>query len=317
MTATDTVANPVCESRRRTPLVTEFKGNSLDDGPGVRSVVFFKGCPLDCVWCHNPETKALGPALSFEADECIGSHDCLAVCERDALDPARPGFIDREACDLCMRCTEHCPTGALSLVGREWTIDELMAEIARNEPFYRNSGGGVTLSGGEATLHDEFCGELLQRVKQLEIHTLLETCGQFNLGRYRELMEPWLDQVYFDLKVMDSDGHKQYCGVPNKAIHENFGALLDSAREGGPALLPRIPLIPGITATDENLRAAASFLRNAGAGQIELLAYNPLWHEKAANIAADVRYEREEWMSRDEIDRCFSHFEDFEVLGND
>lgn len=297
------------------PLITEFKGNSLDDGPGVRSVVFFKGCPLSCVWCHNPETKSLGPELSFDAGKCIGVYKCVPVCDQGALDPDRPGFVDRDRCNGCMRCVGVCPSEALSFVGREWTVDELAETIERYVPFYRNSGGGLTLSGGEATLHSEFCGRLLRRVKELGVHTLLETSGQFNLARYREHMQPWLDSVYFDLKLMDDDAHRRYCGVPNRTIHENFHALLAAASEGGPEVLARVPLVPGITATDENLAATARFLRESGADRVELLAYNPLWREKAANIGAAVEYERSEWMSRDEIAHCRGHFAGLEVLG--
>lgn len=296
------------------PLITEFKGNSLDDGPGIRSVVFFKGCPLDCVWCHNPETKRRGPELSFDASMSIGEYKCVQVCESGALDPDRPGFVDRYRCNLCLRCVEACPSDALSLVGREWDLDELVAAIELNMPFYRTSGGGLTLSGGEATLHGEYCGQLLRRVKDLGVNTLLETSGLFNLARYREQLEPWLDTVYFDLKLMDDADHRRYCGVPNRTILDNFRALFDAAAEGGPELLARIPLIPGITATDENLAATAEFLREVGADRVELLAYNPLWHEKAAKVGAAVEYECTEWMSREEHGRCRSHFVGFEIL---
>ncbi len=297
------------------PLVAELKGNSLDDGPGIRSVVFFKGCPLSCVWCHNPETKRLGVELSFDQATCVGARECVSVCKLGALDASRDGFIDREVCDGCMACVEVCPSGALSAVGCTYTVDELVSAIERYVPFHRTSGGGLTLSGGEATLYPHFAGELLQRARALGIHTLLETCGQFKLSAYVEHMAPWLDDVYFDLKVIDDADHRTHCGVSNRVIHDNFRALVEAARAGeGPAVLARIPLVPGITSTDANLAAAASLLRESGVDRVALLSYNPLWHDKAAKVGAPVGYGRASWLDPDEIQHCRGFFDGFEIL---
>jgi pyruvate formate lyase activating enzyme len=297
-----------------TPLVAELKGNSLDDGPGIRSVVFLKGCPLDCDWCHNPETKRIGVELGFDASACIGARDCLAACPLGALDPSLASFVDRDTCDTCGRCVEVCPSGALRLVGRERPVEDVMAELARYEPFHRASGGGLTLSGGEATLHPQYCGSLLREARARGIHTLLETCGHFVWDRVRTHMLPWLDEVYVDVKLMDPGLHRRHCGTDNRVILDNVAALVAFSGAGGPTVLPRVPLVPGITATDENLTAIASFLRALGVSRVSLLAYNPLWHDKAATVGVVPAFAGEGWMSREDDERCRAHFDGFELV---
>lgn len=295
-------------------LIAEIKGNSLDDGPGIRSVVFFKGCPLACVWCHNPEAKRTGAELSFDADACRGALDCLPVCTEGALDRERPGFVDRNRCTLCGRCVEACPSGAFEVVGAPFDAEEIVAGLRRFEPFYRASGGGVTLSGGEPTLFMEEASELLKALKSRGIHTLLETCGHFPLRRYTDLIEPYLDQVYVDVKVIDDDAHREHCGTSNRVILDNVVALHQRAADGGVPILARIPLVPGITATDENLRAAAAFFRDHGIDRVALLAYNPLWTSKAGKLGTAVEYDRATWMTPDDVAHCRSFFEGMEVV---
>ena len=302
----------------RTPgraLVAEVKGNSLDDGPGIRSVVFFKGCPLACVWCHNPETKRTRQELSFDPERCRGALDCIEACELGALVRSLPGFVDRERCDLCMRCVEVCPSGALEAVGRPFDADDIVASLSRYERFYRVSGGGVTLSGGEPTVYMADAGVLAARLRGLGIHVLLETSGHFALERYTELLEPHLDQVYFDLKLLDDSEHRQHCGISNRVILKNFRELHRRALDGGVAVLPRVPLVPGITATEHNLAAIAGFLRRNHATRVSLLPYNPLWGEKSRKLGDAPSLEITSWMSAEELDVCRSHFEGFELVG--
>ncbi len=299
-------------------LILEIKGNSLDDGPGIRTVVFFKGCPLNCAWCHNPEAKSTLEELSFDGDECIGCDTCVKVCEAGALDRHNPGYVDRDRCTLCFRCVNTCPAEALTRVGRRMSVEEIVESALRDAPFFRTSGGGVTLSGGEPTLRMEFAGELLQALKGGGIHTLVETCGLFALERFDRLIYPHTDLIYFDLKLMDEAEHRRFCGVSNESILANFSELLGRSRAGAVPVLPRVPLIPGITATDHNLASIATFLRDMGADRVALLAYNPLWVVKNAKIGSQNplagREEMNRFMSASELDRCRSHFREIELI---
>lgn len=267
------------------PLVLDVKGNSLDDGPGIRSVVFLKGCPMSCVWCHNPESRRRSAELSFDAAACIGCDRCTPACPTGALSLSGSVVeIDRPACTQCFACVGACPAGALTRVGEPRTVEDLMAIVRRDKPFFDASGGGVTFSGGEATLHMEFLGELAAACHAEGIHTLLETCGYFRWDRFAELVLSHLDTIYYDLKLFDEADHLEYCGVPNGPVLQNFARLAELARRGEIDLLPRIPLVPGITATEANVAAIADFLLEHGIRRVRLLDYNPTWVGKLDKI---------------------------------
>lgn len=289
------------------PLIFEIKGNSLDDGPGIRTVIFFKGCPLSCLWCHNPEGMRLGLALSFDQRECIGCGTCLETCQLHALSGNNKFYVDRQKCNLCFMCVETCPAGALERVGHEMTGAAIIEQVLKDKPFFITSGGGVTLSGGEPTLAMDFLSGLLQDMKTNGLHCLLETCGLFDLTRFRKLIYPHLDAIYFDLKLFDESLHKRFCGVSNIPILANFAHLLTLTREDGKALLPRIPLVPSITDTDDNLRKIASFLQSLHVTKASLLAYNPLWPEKGAKLGyglTGISKPLKEWMPKEKIHYC-------------
>jgi len=292
---------------KREPLILDIKGNSLDDGPGIRTVIFFKGCPLSCVWCQNPESKKADVEISFDEKECIGCDTCLEVCPEGALSRDNPFFIDRERCSLCFDCAENCPALALTVVGREMSHDEIVATVLKDKPFYDTSGGGVTLSGGEPTMFMDFTALLLRELKSRGIHTLLETCGLFNLNRFKESLYPYLDMIYYDLKLHDPDEHVRFCGAQNDKIIENFIELHRMSAEGGIPLLARVPLIPGITDRESNLVAIANLLRTQGVQTVQLLSYNPLWHEKERKIGVENPLSLQEpmtkWIDPDKIER--------------
>lgn len=302
----------------RLPLILEVKGNSLDDGPGIRTVVFFKGCPLACVWCHNPESRRTGPEISFDPKACVGCGTCLEACPEGALDRSSHSFVDRGRCTLCFDCVRECPSGALERVGREMSVSEAVAVAEKDIPFFLTSGGGVTLSGGEPTMFMEYCSELLVRLKGLGVHTIIETCGFFDLAAFDGLVYPHVDAIYYDLKIADEAAHRKYCGAANGEILENFRALNERSLEGGVELLPRIPLIPEITATVENLSLLAAFLRECGAEKVALLEYNPLWLEKSAKVGHDNPIEGRQgfgtWMRAEEVRRARDVFDGFEVV---
>ncbi|MBW2637247.1 MAG: glycyl-radical enzyme activating protein [Deltaproteobacteria bacterium] len=283
---------------KREPLILDIKGNSLDDGPGIRTVIFFKGCPLSCVWCQNPESKEVGVEISFDEKECIGCDTCMETCSHGALSRDNPFFIDRERCSLCFDCVDNCPAMALTVVGREMSYDEILKAVLKDKPFYDTSGGGVTLSGGEPTMFMDFTAGLLGKLKSRGIHTLLETCGLFNLKRFHEALYPHLDTIYYDLKLHDPDEHVSFCGVRNDTIIENFIALHTMSAEGGIPVLARVPLIPGITDRESNLGALANFLRTQGVKKVQVLSYNPLWHEKSSKIGVENPLSLQEPMTR-------------------
>lgn len=289
------------------PLILELKGNSLDDGPGIRSVVFFKGCPLSCFWCHNPESKRPDAELSFAASECIGCGTCLETCGRKVLSKADPFYIDRSQCDLCFDCAETCPSGALSRVGREMSTDEITNFVIRDKPFFDVSGGGVTLSGGEPTMFMEYAGELLRKLKAHGIHTLIETCGQFDFDKFERLALPYTDMIYYDIKLYDSSLHRFYCGVGNERILANFVKLVKLSKKEGFTIMPRTPLIPDITDTESNLESIATFLWQQEVKQTQLLLYNPLWYEKNLKLGLESHPSegsKERWQSREKLTGC-------------
>lgn len=294
------------------PYLVEIKGNALDDGPGIRSVVFLKGCPLRCSWCHNPEAIALAPELSFDAAQCAQLGDCAPACPTGAIRLDGPPRIARSRCTQCFACVDACASGALSRVGRSLTVAQVLAALRPYIPFYRTSGGGVTLSGGEPTLYPHYCAELLRGLQGAGIHTLVQTCGHFSFDSYQRELAPHIEQLYFDLKLADDTEHRRHCGRTNRVILDNFRRLAAQAHSGHAAVLFRIPLVPGITATEHNLVALAALLRANGVQRLALLPYNPLWGEKSAKIG-QAPPQAAHWQSGAELERCRAHFADFQL----
>ncbi len=289
-------------------LIFAIKGNALDDGPGIRTVVFFKGCPLSCGWCHNPEGRRGAAELVFHEDRCIGCGACSVSCPN--RNP-RPGALKLGKCDLCFTCVESCPAGALEAVGRRYSVQQVLEQVDPDRPFFRASGGGVTLSGGEPTVQMGFAGALSRALSERAIHVLLETCGHFPLDRFDEALYPHLGQIYFDLKLADAEDHRVNCGVDNDVIRANFDALARRSREGGVPLLPRVPLVPDVTATGANLRGLARWILDAGLRQVALVPYNPMWREKAARSghATDLA-SGHRLMDKEALGRCRAYVED-------
>jgi pyruvate formate lyase activating enzyme len=296
----------------KAPLILEISGDSLDDGPGIRSMVFYKGCPLSCAWCHNPESKKSAAEISFDANACIDCGTCRNVCPEKALSRDNRFYIDRSKCNLCFLCADACPSGALDRVGKIMSVDDILKNVLPYKPFYETSGGGVTLSGGEPTLYMEFTSHLLKRLKEHNVHTLLETCGYFEMDKFMDMLYPYLDAIYFDIKIMDTIAHKKYCGHPNEKILDNFKNLSNAVQHDGKVLLPRTPLIPDITDTEANIRAIAAFLKSLDITRAVLLAYNPLWHEKSDKVGMEDPYRASKHMAtfpdRSIKDRCKAIF---------
>lgn len=283
-------------------LIVDIRRNSLDDGPGIRSTVFFKGCVLNCVWCQNPETLSSKRELQHHSGNCIGCGTCVESCPNQAV--TRDGdarLHDRSRCQLCGTCVESCPAGAVRFVGREYAVDELVADLVMDEPFYRNSGGGVTFSGGEPTIHTDYVAEVARQLRTRGIHTLLQTCGLYKAEAVEEKLLPHIDAIFFDTKIADAARHAQFTGVDNSIILANLSRLAGFARD---RVLARVPLIPGITDTDENLNGIADIVTGLGFDRIGLLPYNPLWISKRAELGMELAYRHEQFMPEEELERC-------------
>jgi pyruvate formate lyase activating enzyme len=253
---------------------------SIHDGPGIRTVVFFKGCGLACEWCQNPEAMSAGAELGYYADRCIeGCTRCLGVCEEDALGPQREGRVDFSRCSHCGACVERCPSDALRLIGRRWSAEALLAEVCKDRAFFDSSGGGLTLSGGEPVLHSAFLGDFLPRAKGVGLHIAVETAGAYAF----ELIEPlldWVDLWLFDLKVADATLHARYTGRTNEEIMRNLERLLELE-------LPvevRMPVVPGRNTDAQNVARTAALLRRLGVPSLQLLPYNHLWEAKLPRL---------------------------------
>ena len=262
-------------------LIGDIGRFAAHDGPGIRTVVFFKGCPLCCPWCHNPEFIADRPEIAFYPERCIGCGDCRDLCPEAALTVDRIASLVRSRCTGCGLCAAQCPTRALEQVGKIFAVEELDALLRRDILFYETSGGGVTLSGGEPTAQLAFCGELLQRLHRQGIHTAMETNGLFAWDDFRAACLDHLDLILFDVKIADPDTHRRITGVDNTLIFANL-ARLAAARPDD--LIARIPLIPGYTASRENITRLAAMLRQAGVRRCSLLPYHPYGLSKAGKI---------------------------------
>lgn len=306
------MGNQLMKIPRKNPLILEIKGNSLDDGPGIRTVVFFKGCPMSCVWCHNPESKTPGLEISFDQGACIGCDTCLTTCKVNALSRKNQHFIDRSRCNLCLECADACPSGALSRVGMEMSIDDIVNKVLADKPFYDNSGGGVTLSGGEPAMFMDYTADLLKKLKDAGIHTLIETCGLFNYDAFSQNVFPYADAIYFDIKLFNPEDHLRYCGMPNESILKNFEMLLIEAFGGSKVILPRIPLIPDITDTEVNMCSIALYLKGLGVQRADILSYNPLWFEKCTKIGLYVPFQSDDakktWISKERLQKAKAIF---------
>ncbi|MFZ5631322.1 MAG: glycyl-radical enzyme activating protein [Bacillota bacterium] len=252
-------------------IIRDIQRYSIHDGPGIRTTVFFKGCPLKCAWCANPDTQQSGIEIAVAPELCIhGCSRCLGVCASSALAKSEEGRISVHwpTCNRCADCAGVCPSGAILHIGREVTVDEVVSLVRRDKPFYDCSGGGVTLSGGEPLAQPSFLLALLEALRAERIHAVLDTCGLAAPELFEKVLA---DLVFFDLKIVDPDQHFKWTGSRNDLILDNFRRLVAM----GVPLQVRFPLVPGITDTERNLEQIAMLVNQASLlKSIDVLPYH-------------------------------------------
>jgi pyruvate formate lyase activating enzyme len=258
-------------------LVTNIMRYSVKDGPGLRTTVFLKGCPLACRWCHNPECQSSTIEIVFRENRCIRCGDCIRACPQSALglsDDGRPVLIG--SCDACGRCIDACAGEAWDAFGREMTAAQVMEEVLKDRPFFEQSGGGITFSGGEPLLQPEFLLALLRACKAEELHTAVDTCGAADWVVF-EKISPYVDLFLYDIKLVDDNRHRQETGVSNRRILDNLRKLTEAKRP----VRVRIPIIPGINDDDENLSQTGEFITSlAVVPEVQILPYHETGMEK-------------------------------------
>lgn len=257
-------------------IVLNIEKFAIHDGPGIRSVVFMKGCPLRCLWCSTVNGQLMSPEMEYFVQKCIKCGACVEVCPTKAISESNVDEIitDRRYCDNCGKCAEVCPTGARKIVGEEMTVEQVLDEVEKDTLFYSNSGGGITLSGGEPTMQPEFSLEILKGCKDRGIHTAIETCGYVKWDILDEILQ-YLDLVYMDIKHMSPVEHKKLTTKGNRLILENARRI--ATKYPDKPFILRIPVIPGYNDSDENITSTAQFARQLkGDHKIELLPYHKL-----------------------------------------
>jgi pyruvate formate lyase activating enzyme len=294
-------------------LFFDIKRYSINDGPGIRITLFMKGCPLSCVWCHNPEGISRQKEKMYTRKKCIGCQTCVENCPHQALRLTPDGILTaRKLCQLCGQCVEACPAKAMEMSGMEYSLDYLMEEIEKETIFMDSSGGGVTFCGGEPLMHPDILTELLRRCRTIGIHRAVDTTLYASPEVVARVMAE-TDLFLVDLKLMDSGKHRYYCGVPNDRILSNLRMVAEAGKE----LSIRIPLIEGINADEDNIGQSARFLSELpwSHKRVHLLPYHDIAKSKHEKLG--TRYNPEDipmyTPAEERIERCRSIFQTYEI----
>jgi pyruvate formate lyase activating enzyme len=289
--------------------VLNIQRMSTEDGPGIRTTVFFKGCPLACSWCHNPESIDPRPQIMWQEWKCIGCRECVEACPSDAITLDQDGArTDLALCKACGSCADECPTTARQLLGRCWTLDDLVDEVIKDRAFFESSGGGVTCSGGEPGFQGGFIGPFLERLRGLGIHVAVDTCGLVG-PRVLSTMGRAADLMLFDLKLVDAEQHRHQTGQSNQRILANLRELARQMKDGGGPgeLWVRTPLIPGVTADAQNLGGLGAVIARELDGLVsrwELCAFNNMCIRQYQRLGRHWPFEETELLTPEELESC-------------
>lgn len=290
------------------PLVINFQKCSIHDGPGIRSTVFFKGCPLECVWCHNPESQRYTKEVLYNRERCSGCERCIQICPHDAIISENGTVgLDKNKCELCETCLDYCINNAREIVGDEYTVKELLKMIEKDRMFYEESGGGVTLSGGEVMAQDmDFVCALAEGCHNKGIDVAIDTCGYAPRENYERIMK-YADRFLYDMKLIDDEKHIKFTGKSNKKILENLKFLSDN----GAYINIRIPLIVGVNVDDDNeeVMKMIEVLKGLNIKAVNLLPYHDIGKHKYTKLYMNYEGEAFEKPSDDKMDEIKSLFE--------
>ncbi len=293
------------------PYIFDIKRYAINDGPGIRIVIFLKGCNLNCAWCHNPESVSACQEKMYAPNKCIGCGTCVETCPQHALTLTTEGIVtDTERCTLCGKCAEVCPTKAIEMSGHPMSVDEIMNEIEKERVFFDQSGGGVTFSGGEPMLHHEFLMQLLDECGRRKIHRAIDTAGLINTEILLEVASR-TDLFLFDLKVMDAEKHRKWIGVPNGKILENLKVLAAT----GANINIRIPLIGGVNDDAENMKATAKFVASLSGEKkvVNLLPYHKIAQTKYQKLGRPEEFQLLEEPTKEAQQQAIAIFEKYGI----
>jgi len=286
-------------------FIFEIQKMSTEDGPGIRTTVFFKQCPLRCIWCHNPESILKEPQLEWIKHKCIGCKTCIEICEQGSLMFNETGLqIDRKKCNGCGRCAEECPSTALHMFGEWWNLEDLFYEINKDKIYYIESNGGITVSGGEPTVQSDFILQFFKKCKDNGISTALDTCGYASKKTYEKLL-PYVDLLLLDIKEINNKRHKEFTGVTNDLILENAIWISKEIGKDNKKMWIRTPIIPNFTATEENIKGIGEFIVNKLENipeRWDLLAFNNLCITKYERLNMDWPLEKYSLISKEEME---------------